>query len=141
MSFMPVPEAVETPTQRERTVAGAMHLAAILAPFVAPAVAGVVWGRSPFVAAHARRAFVEALWTKLLLVAIGAVSIAVSVWQAYGLYQRDFEGWSIWPVLAKFALVWVVLTVLGVINAVVGVRAAGAAYRGELPRSGRKRLT
>jgi hypothetical protein len=126
---------VDAPTHQDRSVAGAMHLASIVAPFIAPAVAGAVWCRSPFVAAHARRAFVEAVWTKLLLVSIAAVSIAVSLWQAYGLYQNDFEGWSIWPVLAKFALVWLVLTVLGLINAALGIRAAMAAYRGELPRT------
>ncbi|RYG25067.1 DUF4870 domain-containing protein, partial [bacterium] len=131
---------MESSSQQDRTVAGGMHLASIVAPFIAPAVAGMLWGRSPFVAAHARRAIVEAIWSKLFLVAIAAVSIAISLWQAYGLYQRDFRDWSIWSVLVKFAIVWLIVTILGIINTVVSVRAAVAAYRGELPKTKARQL-
>lgn len=117
-----------------------MHLASIVAPFIAPAVAGMLWGRSSFVAAHAHRAFVEAIWSKLLFVAIAAVSIGLSLWQAYGLYQRDFRDWSIWTMVIKFAVVWLIVTILGLINTAVGIRAAMAAYRGELPKTKAKRL-
>lgn len=112
-----------------------MHIATIFFPLIAPLVALVISQRSPFLRAHAVRSLKETLIVQTL-VFIGLVcSLAYSVISLWHKYQENWEGFSIVPILVKFVIVWAILGLLEVFNAISALRAAHRASRGEWPKA------
>jgi hypothetical protein len=123
--------AITKPTHAERLTATGMHLATILAPVLAPAIVWAVYRRSPFVVAHARRSLTETILVQALVIVVGGISLAYGIWSLYGQYQTDWKTFSIWPILARAAIGWILLGILEILNTVSALRQAFRAYSGE----------
>jgi len=108
-----------------------MHVGTIFAPIVAPLL---VWclSKSPFVRAHARRSLTETLVVQGVLLVAGAISLTYSLWSLYQHYQNDWKDFSIWPILVKAAVGWIIVAVLEVVNTIQALRMAAKAYKGEI---------
>jgi uncharacterized Tic20 family protein len=122
---------VEQTQGRERAVAAAMHVGSIFAPVVVPAVVWAWQGReSAFVAAHAKKALKEALVWKLLFLIGAVVSLAYTISRLIGYYQANWEGFSFTEFLVRMVVVWLLVSVLGIVNTLLSVRQAMAAFQG-----------
>jgi hypothetical protein len=129
----------QEPTSRERTWAGAMHLASILWPIVAPAVAFLGWRRSSlFVASHALQALFETIVLNVLLFIATVASLTYTLVTLWGHYQDGWQDFSVWPFLTRFAVGFVALGLLWVWNLVHSLRQALQAWRGVWPRQNRR---
>lgn len=106
-----------------------MHLATIIAPILAPLA---VWAlsRSPFVIAHARRSLAETLVIQALVLVAIIVSLSYSILSLYGHYQTDWKDFSIWPIFARAAVGWIILSLLEIANMISAFRHALRAYSG-----------
>lgn len=124
--------AVE-PSVRERQGAAAAHASGIFFPVLGPFVVFLVGGKSRFVRYHALHSFVGMLLLNLLLFTLGAISITYSLAGLWQQYQDEFKDFSIWPILVKSVVVWVVFVLIGAVNTVVNVVQAYRAYRGNWP--------
>jgi uncharacterized Tic20 family protein len=111
-----------------------MHVGTIFAPVLAPAVVWAVYRDSPFVRAHARRSLTETLLLQGLLLVVGICSLAYTAWSLYGHYQTNWEGFSLWPMMARAAAAWILLSILELVNTVTALASALRAYRGEWPK-------
>lgn len=117
-----------------------MHLASILWPIVAPAVAFVGWRRSsPFVASHALQALFETIVLNVLLFVATVASLTYTLVTLWGHYQSGWQDFSIWPFLTRFAIGFVALGLLWVWNLVHSVRQAVQASRGVWPKQNKRR--
>jgi hypothetical protein len=132
--------ALAKPEQGDRSLAAAVHAGAIFFPLLVPLVAYFVTRTSrPFVAAHARQSLVETIVLNVLIGTAMVVSLGFTIWRLWGYYQNDWQDIDWWGFALRFALWWVAMGVLWVINLVVSIRQALQALRGEWPRSARKR--
>lgn len=114
-----------------------MHAATIFAPLVAPVVALAVFGKSRFLAAHARKSLAETLLLQGALLVVGIVSLGFTLSSLYAHYQNEWRDFSVWPFVAKAIVGWVLLAVLEAVNAAISVRQACWAYQGNWPRTSR----
>jgi hypothetical protein len=112
-------------------------LATIPAPFIAPIASVVLFRKSRFVCAHALQALYENLVWKILLVVAATTSLVYSLTQLWHHYQTDWREFSLTAVLVRFAVGFMVLAVLALVNAVQCLIAASRAHRGVWPRNGR----
>lgn len=126
-------ELARNPKPTDRHLATGVHIASIFAPFLAPAVAWVLWSKNGFVVAHAKKALFEAIGLKIFLCVFGIVSISYSIWNLIQQSQNGFKDFSILPILLKFLAVWLFVTLLGIWNTVMSLRQAHRAYQGQLP--------
>jgi hypothetical protein len=113
-----------------------MHIGSIFAPVLAPvAVYAVARNRSPFVAAHAWGAIREWLLLKITLLAVGTASLIYTITRLVHYYRADWQGFSIWEFLLRFALGYLLLNVLGLIVSALSMLQAVRAWNGHWPRS------
>jgi uncharacterized membrane protein len=132
------------PEQGERSTAAAVHIGAIFVPIWVPLIAWVVTRKDrPFVAAHARQSLVETLVLNVLIGIAMLGSLAYTVYNVWSMYQEGFDkvDWYAvaWQSLLRLGIWWLAMGVLWLINFFVSLRQALQAYRGEWPRSARKR--
>ena len=112
-----------------------MHVGSLFAPILAPvAVYAVTRNRSEFVSAHALRAIKEWVFLKLGLFVAAAISITYTITRLIDLYHKDWQGFSIWEFLLRFAIGYVLLTILGLATALISIVQAAKAWRGDWPR-------
>jgi hypothetical protein len=114
-----------------------MHLATIPAPIVAPLIGLAIARKSRYVTAHALQALYE---TFALNVALGAVmfcSFVDTLTRLWTLYHNDWQGFSLTEFLLRFLIGWLLLTILGGLNAIVSIVQALNANTGRWPRHGR----
>lgn len=115
-----------------------MHVGSLFAPILAPvAVYAVNRNRSQFVASHAMKAIKEWLVLKVALLAAAIVSLTYTIVRLINLYKNDWQGFSIWEFLIRFAIGYLVLTILGAITALITCVQAVQAWRGMWPRGAR----
>jgi len=143
----PPPTTIKLPVPQksEKTGAAVVHVADIFFPIVAPSIAWFVTRKkSDYIASHARQAIVEALWLKLFLGIAIAVSLTFTVLHVVELWQGGVENidwWpEIWKAVLKFAISWILMTILGFINSIMSILQAVKAYQGEWPKSWVKRM-
>ena len=109
-----------------------MHVGSILAPIVAPVACYVIsFRRSSFVSAHSLKAMKEWLVLNLTLLLVGVCSISYTIYRLVDLYHKDWKGFSIWEFFLRFAVGYVLFAILGFVTAVISIRQAIKAYRGE----------
>lgn len=124
-----------TAADGERKLAALVHVGSIFGPLWVPLIAWF-WQRrkSEYVAAHAWQAIRDLLFLNVILVTIGLISLVMTITSINQHYQEGWENFSIWPVLVKFAVVWIIVAILGLINTVQSVIQAMKALRGDWPR-------
>jgi len=126
----------EIPSPSERSMAALAHASGIFFPLLGPLCFWLFAPKSRFVRFHALHALIGALLLNLLLFTLAAISIAISI---VGLYRQYREGWqdfSLWQIVIKSAVTWVVFALIGLANTVMNVMQALAAQRGEMPARG-----
>jgi len=121
------------PAERERQGAALAHASGIFFPVLGPLAVFFAAGKSRFVRYHALHSFVGMLLLNIVLFTLGAISIAYSLAGLWEQYQNDFKDFSIWPILLKSVVVWIVFGLIGLVNTVVNVVQAYRAYRGNWP--------
>ncbi len=138
-----IPSVEPIPAPHEKRMAALMHVAAIFAPIWGPLVGAAVAGRSRYVRAHALQALYETLLLNLLLGVAMVCSLIYSISRLWYHYQTDWQHFSWTEFLLRFAIGWLILGLLALINAVLSIRAAVKANAGVWPKRARvvKRLT
>jgi len=122
------------PDDHERYLAATMHVCTIFFPLLAPAVGYVVSGKSKFLRAHSYQAIFETIALNVALFLLGAVSLTYTVITLWHYYQVHWEGFSIWPMLIRFAVGWILLALLELVNTIYSVFQAARALKGEWPK-------
>ena len=135
----PIPASHPPVSDHERHLAAAMHIAEIFFPLFAPAIAYAISGRSKFLKAHAYQALFETIVLNVCLFVVGAVSLTYTIVTLWHFYKNDWAGFSIWPMIARFAIGWILLGVLEIINTLISVRHAHKALHGEWPKRGSRK--
>jgi len=120
----------------ERSLAATAHLSGIFFPFLGPFCFWLFAGKSRFVRFHSLHALVGTLLLNLLLFTLGAISIAISLASLYHSYQEGWQHFSIWQILLKSALTWLVIVLIGLANTIANVFQAKGALQGDLPQRG-----
>ena len=133
-SVRTVDDALAVPPARDRTLAATMHVATIFAPIIAPVVALAIGRKSPFLTAHGMRSLKETLLLQFAFFTAAIISVSYTIMSLWGHYQTDWKDFSFWPMLARFAIGWLLLGLLELVNIVCAVRMAIRAYRGEWPK-------
>jgi len=126
--------APPSPTDHERHFAAAMHICTIFFPLVAPVVGYAVSGKSRFLRSHSYQAIFETIILNVTLFVLGAASVVYTAITLWHYYQVHWEGFSIWPMLIRFAVGWILLAILEVVNTIYSILQATRALRGEWPR-------
>jgi uncharacterized membrane protein len=121
------------PSVSERQGAAAAHVSGIFFPVLGPLVVFMLSGKSRFARYHALHSFVGMLLLNIVLFTLGAISVMYSLTGLWQQYQEDFKEFSIWPILIKSAVVWVVFLIIGLINTIVNVFQAYRAFQGHWP--------
>jgi hypothetical protein len=135
LSGNPSRDPIMHPRPSERTAAALMHVGSIFAPVLAPvAVYAISRNRSNFVAAHAWGAIREWLFLKLTLLAVGTVSLIYTITRLVQYYQADWQGFSIWEFLLRFAVGYILLNIVGLIVTALSILQAVRAWKGHWPR-------
>lgn len=118
-----------------------MHIGSIFAPILVPAVVYVLSRRISFVRSHAFQALYETIVLNILLFVVGTVSLCYTAFRLWNFYQNDWQGFSWFEMVVRFAVGWLLLGLLGLINTAISLRQAYQAYQGEWPtRETRKAL-
>lgn len=130
----PVSLALPVPTNNERYFAGGMHVASIFFPILAPAIVFALSGNSKFIKSHSYQAIFETVALKVLVFLAGAISLTYTAVRLWTFYQNNWEGFSLWPMLARFAIGWIILALLEVANTIVSIRQAYHAVLGNWPK-------
>ena len=120
-----------------------MHLATIPAPVWGPLVGLAVVPRSRYVRAHALQALYETVVLNVLLAVTMTCSLIYTLTRLWHHYQTGWVEFSWTEFLLRFAIGWLLLGLLAVINGIQAIRAAGRANAGVWPKQARvvKRLT
>lgn len=124
MSNLPVASVVD------RRTAAAMHVGTIFFPFVVPIIALVVARDRPFVAYHAKKSLKETIILQVMIFMGGIISLVFTLSNLLRDYRDGWQHFSIWPILLKAVIVWLILGLLEVFNALSALRNARDAYRG-----------
>ncbi len=122
-----------SPDRKERLAASAMHVGSAFAPILAPLVALAVIRDSEFIQQHAKHSLRDTLVLKGTVVLLGLVSLAYSLVALYTQYESGWQGFSIWPIVAKALIVFVLLSILETYNLFLALRDATRAYAGVWP--------
>lgn len=130
----PASLALPTPTDRDRYFAGGMHIASIFFPILAPAVVFALAGNSKFIKSHSYQAIFETVVLKVSVFIVGAISLIYTITRLWHYYQIDWQGFSIWPMLARFAIGWILFAILEVVNTIISIMQAYHAMQGMWPR-------
>ena len=120
-------------TLSERQGAAAAHASGIFLPFIGPASAYLIGGKSRYVRYHALHALVGMLLLNAFLFTAGAISIGFSVYNLWRHYQEDFQNFEWWPIILKSAITWIVILLIGLANTVANAIQAYRAYHGRWP--------
>lgn len=121
----------------ERRLAALVLGVSIFVPILAPLVGLALFRRHKFVTAHALQALYGLIVVKLLLFLALVCSLAFTIYSLWGHYQTGWENFSIWPMLIRFGVGWLLLMILAGINFVVSVLDAIRAWQGRWPKHGR----
>lgn len=122
------------PSKNERLAASAMHVGSAFAPILAPLVALAVIRNSEFLQQHAKHSLRDTLVLKATVAVLGLFSLAYSLIALYAQYENNWQGFSIWPIVAKAIIVFALLSILETYNLFLALRDAGKAYAGAWPR-------
>lgn len=122
----------------ERNLAAVMHIGSIFLPMVAP-IAGLAIGKKhSFLGAHSWMALRDTLLLQAGMLIVGLISLTHTLVTLYGFWERNWEGFSIWPFLLKIAIGWIVFFLIQIVLAIVSMRQAMLAWQGRWPgRKGR----
>jgi uncharacterized Tic20 family protein len=132
----PFANSIVEPTHTERSTAALMHVSSLFAPILAPAAVYVISRKkSEFVAAHSLRAIKEWLVLNVSLLVVGAVSLSYTIYRLIDLYNKNWEGFSIWEFLLRFLIGYILLSILGFFMAIITIGQALQAYKGRWPKS------
>ena len=110
-----------------------MYVATIFAPIVAPVVGLILGLKSPFLHAHSKRSLKETILLQAALLVVGICSLTYTAISLYGHYQDDWKHFSIWPMLARFIVGWILLAILEIATTIWALRAAHRAFMGVWP--------
>lgn len=129
------------PTERERQLARAMHIASIFTPLWVPFV---VWMLTPkemkFLRAHSRLAAFDGIIWKAIFLLLAVISITVTIITLihhFSTQWRDFE-WS--QVIWRALITLFVLGSLFIVNLVQSIKQAFDAKKGIWPKREQKLL-
>ena len=122
-------------TQKDKTLAAGVNVAAIFFPYLGPIVGGIIGSKSPYVKFHAYRNLIQQILSTIIIGFLMACSLAYSI---YSLYNNQKDGIDLskidWvPMLMKTIVIWVLLALWGLINTILSIGDALQALRGELP--------
>ncbi|MEI7985982.1 MAG: hypothetical protein WCI55_10165 [Armatimonadota bacterium] len=122
-------------TQKDKTLAAGINVAAIFFPYMGPIVGTIIGSKSPYAKFHAYRNLIQQIVSTIIIGILMACSLAYSI---YSLYNNQKDGFDLskieWlPILLKAAITWALLALWGVINAILSIRDALQALRGQLP--------
>lgn len=124
--------------QDERILAAANHVASIFFPFVGPlAFWAVGLATSKYVAYHARVAFLEAILFKAATVAVGLVSLVLTIGKVKELVESNGSTFTwdlVWQAVLKFVVLWALFFVAEAVTAVRSLFQARDAYKGKVSR-------
>lgn len=118
----------------EKTGAALAHVSGVFFPFFGPLVAFIVGSKSPYVRYHALHALIGMLLLNVFLIAIGVISLSISLYNLWQQYQENFKNFEWWPIILKSAVTWIILALIGLTNTVVNIIQGIRAYGGQLPK-------
>lgn len=124
-------------TLAERRLAALILAVSIFVPILAPLVGLALFRRQKFVTAHALQALYGLMLLKVLLFTAIVISVSFTIYSLWGHYQAGWVDFSIWPILIRMGVGWLLLMILAGINFVVSVRDALRAWQGRWPKHGR----
>lgn len=123
----------------ERSAAMGVHIGAIFAPIWVPLIGYLLTrGRKPFIAAHARHALIDTLVLNGLIFIAMVTSLVFTVSRIWGYYRAGWEDIDWWGFVIRFAVWWIAMGILWVINLIVSIRRAMGAWRGDWPSTARR---
>jgi hypothetical protein len=128
------PASLGMPANHERFVSAAMHVTSIFFPILAPAIVYALAGNSKFVKSHSYQAIFETVVLKVSVFVVGAISLIYTLTRLWHFYQVHWEGFSLWTMLARFAIGWILLAILEFVNTVISILQAYHALQGVWPR-------
>jgi hypothetical protein len=134
------PASLGVAASNDRYLAAAMHVASIFFPILAPAIVYGLAGRSRFLKSHSYQAIFETAALKVSVFVVGAISLTYTVVRLWDFYQHDWVGFSIWPMLARFAIGWMLFGILEFANTLISIRQAFGALQGKWPRREMRRV-
>lgn len=122
-------------TQKDKTLAAGVNVAAIFFPYMGPIAGAIVGSNSPYVKFHAYRNLIQQIISTIIIGFLMACSLAYSI---YSLYNNQKDGFDLskieWvPILMKAAITWALLGIWGLINIILSIGDALQALRGEVP--------
>ena len=132
------------PNARERLGGAAVHVGAIFAPILFP-IGAYLFARKKavYVAAHARQSLVETLWLNVFIGLAIVISLSFTIAHVIHVYQEGLENvdWvkELLSAGIKILISYLLLLLLGFINTIVSIGQAIKAYRGEWPKSWKKK--
>ncbi|MBS1704326.1 MAG: hypothetical protein JST40_00515 [Armatimonadetes bacterium] len=125
-------------TSGEKTLAGALNLAAIPMPYVGPVIGLVIGSQSKFVRFHAFRCLIEQIFATALTLLVVATSLGYSIYTMVknGVFDHGIDVSKIdWvTLLIKSAITWIAFGLWNLWNVVNSVLDAIQAFSGALPR-------
>jgi len=117
-------------------LAAGAHLSGIFFPLLGPLAFCLFCRKDRYVGYHALHALIGTLLLNLFLFTVGAISLAFSVASLWNHYQNGWKDFSLWQVLIKSAVTWIILALIGLANTALNLFQAWGAYQGKLPRGG-----
>ena len=122
-------------TQKDKTLAAGVNVAAIFFPYLGPIVGGIIGSKSPYVKFHAYRNLIQQIVSTIIIGFLMACSLAYSIYSFYNNQKDGFDLSKIeWvPILMKAAITWALLALWGLINTILSIGDALQALRGEVP--------
>jgi hypothetical protein len=122
-------------SQKDKTLAAGVNIAAIFFPYMGPIVGAIVGSKSSYIKFHAYRNLIEQVISTVIIGFLMACSLAYSI---YALYNNQKDGFDLskieWlPLLMKAAITWLLLAIWGLINTFLSLRDAAQALQGRLP--------
>jgi hypothetical protein len=131
-SSAPLPQ----PESWERGAAAAIHIISIPAPLWGPLLAGLIMkSRSRYAEVHAWKALREHIILSACLLVWGTGSLIFTLTRLYGHWQNDWATFNPWEFLIRFAIGWIILTILTGIVTVLSVIQAWGAWQGSWPKN------
>ena len=141
---MSISVTTRTLRQDEKLLAAANHVASIFFPFVGPLAfwaVGLVVSR--YVAYHARVALLEAVLFKAATVAVGIVSLVLTLTKVKETIETSgaaFTWDTVWQAALKFVVLWALFFLAEFVTAVRSLFQARDAYRGKVNRKTAERF-
>ena len=122
-------------SQKDRTLAAGVNIAAIFFPYLGPIVGAVIGAKSPYVKFHAYRNLIQQVVATIIIGFLLVCSITYTIYTTYESQKTGIDLSKIdWvTAIVKASVTYLLILLWGFINLILSIRDASQALKGELP--------